>query len=120
MQTLIEALETVDARCVIVGFGDDREQFEAQAAGQPILFTGALEHRHLTHLAPLADVSVVPSIFPEAFGMVAEDGRRPAVRRSWLPPGLAEIADGLRRTTRVRCGTWRASPRARRASSRRS
>ena len=96
VQTLIEALETVDARCVIVGFGDDREQFEAQAAGQPILFTGALEHRHLTHLAPLADVSVVPSIFPEAFGMVAAEaaaaGCPPIVARH---SGLAEIAEGL-------------------------
>ena len=96
MQTLIEALRSVDARAVIVGFGDDRAEFEQQAAGRPILFTGALEHRHLTHLAPLADVSVVPSIFPEAFGMVAAEaaaaGCPPIVARH---SGLAEIAEGL-------------------------
>ena len=39
----------------------------------PEFFTGPLEHRHLVHLLPLAEVAVVPSIFPEAFGMVAAD-----------------------------------------------
>ena len=48
------------------------------------------------HLLPLADVTVVPSIFPEAFGMVAAEaaasGCPPLVARH---SGLAEIADGL-------------------------
>ena len=60
------------------------------------LFTGPLEHRHLVHLLPLADVAVVPSIFPEAFGMVAAEaaaaGCPPLVARH---SGLAEIAEGL-------------------------
>ena len=60
------------------------------------LFTGALEHRHLVHLLPLADVAVVPSIFPEAFGMVAAEaasaGTPPLVARH---SGLQEIAEGL-------------------------
>jgi glycosyltransferase involved in cell wall biosynthesis len=98
VQTLLEALQTVDAKTVIVGFGDDRAKFEELAAGLglSVLFTGALEHRHLTHLAPLGDVSVVPSIFPEAFGMVAAEAAA-----AGCPPivayhsGLAEIADGL-------------------------
>jgi glycosyltransferase involved in cell wall biosynthesis len=96
VQLLIEALRTVGARTVIVGFGDGRSELEAQASGLPALFTGALEHRHLTQLAPLADVSVVPSIFPEAFGMVAAEAAA-----AGCPPivayhsGLAEIADGL-------------------------
>ena len=55
-----------------------------------------LEHRHLVHLLPLADVTVVPSIFPEAFGMVAAEaaaaGSPPLVARH---SGLAEIAEGL-------------------------
>jgi glycosyltransferase involved in cell wall biosynthesis len=61
-----------------------------------VLFTGALEHRHLVHLLPLADVSVVPSIFPEAFGMVAAEAAAAGV-----PPlvadhsGLAEVAAGI-------------------------
>src|SRR5262249_11253338 len=66
VHVLLEALAGLDARAVIVGFGDFREELEALA---PLgtLFTGPLEHRHLRHLLPLSDVAVVPSIFPEAF-----------------------------------------------------
>ena len=92
---LLEALERVDARAVIVGFGDYRADLEAMA-GPNVLFTGPLEHRHLVHLIPLADVTVVPSIFPEAFGMVAAEaaaaGSLPLVARH---SGLAEIAEAL-------------------------
>ncbi len=92
---LLEALEGVDARAVIVGFGPAREELEA-AAGERVLFTGALEHRHLRHLWPLADVSVTPSVFPEAFGMVAAEaaacGSPPLVARH---SGLATVAEGL-------------------------
>jgi glycosyltransferase involved in cell wall biosynthesis len=92
---LLDALRQVDARAVIVGFGDYREQLESTAP-QGTLFTGPLEHRHLVHLLPLADVAVVPSIFPEAFGMVAAEaaaaGVPPLVARH---SGLAEIAAGL-------------------------
>jgi glycosyltransferase involved in cell wall biosynthesis len=92
---LLEALEDVDARSVIVGFGDHREELEA-LAGPRTLFTGPLEHRHLAHLLALADATVVPSIFPEAFGMVAAEaaaaGSPPLVARH---SGLAEIAEGL-------------------------
>jgi glycosyltransferase involved in cell wall biosynthesis len=80
---------------VIVGFGDYRAELEA-AAPPDTLFTGALEHRHLVHLLPLADAAVVPSIFPEAFGMVAAEaaaaGCPPLVARH---SGLQEIAEGL-------------------------
>jgi glycosyltransferase involved in cell wall biosynthesis len=92
---LLEALRDLEARAVIVGFGDYREELEA-AAPPGTLFTGALEHRHLVHLLPLAEVAVVPSIFPEAFGMVAAEaasaGTPPLVARH---SGLEEIAEGL-------------------------
>ncbi len=95
VHVLLEALQDVDARAVIVGFGDYRGTLEA-SAGRRILFTGPLEHRHLVHLLALADATVVPSIFPEAFGMVAAEaaaaGSPPLVARH---SGLAEIADGL-------------------------
>jgi len=95
VHVLLEALREVDARAVIVGFGDYREELE-RAAPPRTLFTGAFEHRHLVHLLPLADVTVVPSIFPEAFGMVAAEaaaaGSPPLVARH---SGLAEVADGL-------------------------
>ena len=92
---LLEALRELDARAVIVGFGDYREELQRDAPPRT-LFTGPLEHRHLVHLLPLADVTVVPSIFPEAFGMVAAEaaaaGSPPLVARH---SGLQEIAEGL-------------------------
>jgi glycosyltransferase involved in cell wall biosynthesis len=95
VHVLLEALEGVDARAVIVGFGDHRAELE-RLAGRDVLFTGPLEHRHLVHLLALADACVVPSIFPEAFGMVAAEaaatGSPPLVARH---SGLAEIAAGL-------------------------
>src|SRR5205823_6678131 len=72
VQVLLEALRDTGARALIVGFGDYRDALEAQAPAGT-LFTGALEHRHLVHLLPLCDVAVVPSVFPEAFGMVAAE-----------------------------------------------
>jgi glycosyltransferase involved in cell wall biosynthesis len=92
---LLEALRELGARALVVGFGDYREELE-RAAPPRTLFTGPLEHRHLAHLLPLADATVVPSIFPEAFGMVAAEaaaaGSPPLAARH---SGLAEIADGL-------------------------
>jgi glycosyltransferase involved in cell wall biosynthesis len=92
---LFEALREAGARAVIVGFGDYRSELE-RIAPPRTLFTGILEHRHLVHLLPLCEVAVVPSIFPEAFGMVAAEaaaaGSLPLVARH---SGLAEIAEGL-------------------------
>jgi glycosyltransferase involved in cell wall biosynthesis len=92
---LLDALRGLDARTVVVGFGDYRAELEAMASPN-VLFTGPLEHRHLVHLIPLADVTVVPSIFPEAFGMVAAEaaaaGSIPLVARH---SGLAEIAEAI-------------------------
>src|SRR5207253_10366788 len=94
-QVLLEPIAGLDARAVAVGLGDFREQLEALA---PLgtLFTGPLEHRHLRHVLPLCDVAVVPSIFPEAFGMVAAEAAAAGV----LPvvsahSGLAEVAAGI-------------------------
>ncbi|MCC6222646.1 MAG: glycosyltransferase family 4 protein [Thermoleophilia bacterium] len=95
---LVDALRRLraPARTVMAGWGDIRDELEREAAGLPVLFTGALEHRHLVHLFALADVAVTPSTFPEAFGMVAAEaaacGAPPVVARH---TGLAEIAEGL-------------------------
>ncbi len=98
VHVLLDALRGIDARVVVVGFGPERAALERQAAerGVRALFTGPLEHRHLRHLLALADACVVPSIFPEAFGMVAAEaaaaGCPPLVARH---SGLAEVAAGL-------------------------
>jgi len=95
VHVLFEALHESGSRALIVGFGDYRAELE-QIAPPRTLFTGPLEHRHLAHLLPLCEVTVVPSIFPEAFGMVAAEaaaaGSLPLVARH---SGLAEIAEGL-------------------------
>jgi glycosyltransferase involved in cell wall biosynthesis len=55
-----------------------------------------MDHEQLQLLVPLAEVVVVPSVLPEAFGMVAAEaaacGCPPLVARH---SGLAEIAHGL-------------------------
>jgi glycosyltransferase involved in cell wall biosynthesis len=92
----LDAVGEVETRAVMVGFGPLRDELEEAAPGRPVLFTGPLEHRHLRHLWTLADVSVTPSVFPEAFGMVAAEaaacGSPPLVARH---SGLAEIAEGI-------------------------
>ena len=95
VHVLLEALRELTTRALIVGFGDYRRELEAVAPPNA-LFTGALEHRHLVNLIPLCDVTVVPSIFPEAFGMVAAEaaaaGCPPLVARH---SGLAEVAAAI-------------------------
>ena len=95
VQLLLEAMNGLDARLVVVGFGPQRADLEDLAPART-LFTGPLEHRHLTKLLALADACVVPSIFPEAFGMVAAEaaaaGCPPLVARH---SGLAEVAEDL-------------------------
>ena len=98
VHVLLDALHGIDVRVVVVGFGPERAALGRHAVenGVRALFTGPLEHRHLRHLLALADACVVPSIFPEAFGMVAAEaasaGCPPLVARH---SGLAEVAAGL-------------------------
>lgn len=86
---------------VVVGFGSDRAELE-QLAGDRVVFTGAMDHEELAALVPLADATVVPSVLPEAFGMVAAEAAACGV----LPivsdhSGLAEVAEGLGRSART-------------------
>jgi glycosyltransferase involved in cell wall biosynthesis len=98
VHVLLDALRGIDARAVVVGFGPERAALESEAAASGVraLFTGPLDHRHLRHLLALADACVVPSVFPEAFGMVAAEaaaaGCPPVVSRH---SGLAEVAAEL-------------------------
>jgi glycosyltransferase involved in cell wall biosynthesis len=75
-----------------------RERYLAAARtlGDRVVFTGRLDHDELVHLLPACEAMVVPSTFPEAFGMVAAEAAACAV----LPvcachSGLAEVADAL-------------------------
>jgi glycosyltransferase involved in cell wall biosynthesis len=90
---------------VVVGFGDARSELEA-AAPAGTIFTGAMDHEHLHLLVPLAEAVVVPSVLPEAFGMVAAEaaacGVVPIVTGH---SGLAEVAAGLGENARTFDGT---------------
>lgn len=98
---LVEAARRLALPTLIVGFGPLRAPLQEELRRDPppadIVFTGPLQHRHLQYLWPLMDVSVAPSVFPEAFGMVAAEaascGCPPLVADQ---TGLAEIAAGLR------------------------
>jgi glycosyltransferase involved in cell wall biosynthesis len=68
----------------------------AARAADTISFAGRLEHEEVGRLVPAADVLVVPSTFPESFGMVAAEAASAGV-----PPvsaqhsGLAEVSQAL-------------------------
>lgn len=65
----------------------------ARALAGQVVFTGRLEHEELQALLPLCEAIVVPSTFPESFGMVAAE----AAACGTLPisaahSGLAEVS----------------------------
>jgi glycosyltransferase involved in cell wall biosynthesis len=86
------------ARLLIVGFGEERERLQAAAAplGERVLFTGRLDHEELTELLPACEALVMPSIFPEAFGMVAAEAAACGVFPiSAAHSGMAEVSNAL-------------------------
>jgi glycosyltransferase involved in cell wall biosynthesis len=61
-----------------------------------IHFTGRLEHSDLPELLPLCEAQVVPSTWPEAFGMVAAEAAScGALPVSAAHSGLAEVSTSL-------------------------
>ena len=93
------------ARLFVVGFGeleaDLQKLVEAGRAGdgplagaaERIHFTGRLQHAQLAPLLALCSAVVVPSVFPEAFGMiVAEAAAAGALPVSADHSGLAEVS----------------------------
>ena len=78
---------------------DERERWlaAAPAAAARVHFTGRLEHSDLPDLLPACEAQVVPSTFPEAFGMVAiEAAACGALPLSASHSGLAEVTAVLR------------------------
>jgi len=76
---------------------DDAWLRPAPAAAERILFTGRLEHEDLPMLLPACEAQVMPSTFPESFGMVAAEAAACGV----LPlsanhSGMAEVTATLR------------------------
>jgi glycosyltransferase involved in cell wall biosynthesis len=74
--------------------GDRGERYLASAAAafDRVTFTGRLEHEDLPDLLPACQAQVVPSTFPESFGMVAvEAAACGALPLSAAHSGLAEV-----------------------------
>jgi glycosyltransferase involved in cell wall biosynthesis len=66
------------------------------AAAGSVAFSGRLEHDEVAVLCPATDAMVVPSTFPEAFGMVAaESAAAGALPVCADHSGLAEVAAAL-------------------------
>ena len=79
--------------------GYERERWLAAApeAATRVHFTGRLEHSDLPDLLPACEAQVVPSTFPEAFGMVAVEAAACGVLPlSASHSGLAEVTAVLR------------------------
>jgi glycosyltransferase involved in cell wall biosynthesis len=78
--------------------GEAREGYAAAARGamERVVFTGRLEHEDLPDVLPACEAQVVPSTFPEAFGMVAvEAAACGALPVSASHSGLAEVTKAL-------------------------
>jgi glycosyltransferase involved in cell wall biosynthesis len=77
---------------------DERYLNAAASAFERVHFTGRLEHDDLPDLLPSCLAQVVPSTFPEAFGMVAvEAAACGALPLSASHSGLAEVSRQLQR-----------------------
>jgi glycosyltransferase involved in cell wall biosynthesis len=78
-------------RTFLVGAGADWLA-AAPAAAERVHFTGRLEHEDLPDLLPACEAQVMPSTFPEAFGMVAAEAAAcGALPLSAGHSGMAEV-----------------------------
>ncbi len=78
--------------------GEERDRYIAAARGlrERALFTGRLDHEELAELLPACEALVVPSTFPEAFGMVAAEAAAcGALPVSAAHSGLLEVSEAL-------------------------
>jgi glycosyltransferase involved in cell wall biosynthesis len=93
--------------------GSERERYvhAARPLGERILFTGRLDHEELAELLPACEALVVPSTFPESFGMVAvEAAACGALPVSAAHSGLADVSDALARGVPEEAAAWLSFP----------
>ena len=84
-----------NAALLVAGFGEQEDELEAAARGR-VSFTGRLEHDEVAPVMAAVDALVVPSVFPESFGMVAAEGAAAgALPVSAGHSGLAEVSAAL-------------------------
>jgi glycosyltransferase involved in cell wall biosynthesis len=93
--------------------GEQRERYLAAARelSERVVLTGRLEHDELAELLPACEALVVPSTFPEAFGMVAAEAAACGVLPiSAAHSGLAEVSDALARAVPQQAVEWLSFP----------
>jgi glycosyltransferase involved in cell wall biosynthesis len=89
------------------GEASERYRNAARALEQRVLFTGRLEHDELALLLPACEALVVPSTFPESFGMVAAEGAAcGAFPVSAAHSGLAEVSSVLAKAVPPEAAPW--------------
>jgi glycosyltransferase involved in cell wall biosynthesis len=78
------------------GIARERYLRAARALDERVVFTGRLDHEELADLLPACAAVLVPSTFPEAFGMVAAEAAAcGALPISAAHSGLAEVSTVL-------------------------
>jgi glycosyltransferase involved in cell wall biosynthesis len=93
--------------------GQRRERYLAAARTLPerARFAGRMEHEELAELLPTCEALVVPSTFPEAFGMVAAEGAACGVLPvSAAHSGLAEVSRVLAHAVPAEAAGWLSFP----------
>jgi glycosyltransferase involved in cell wall biosynthesis len=88
---------------------EPRESYLEAARRLPerVIFTGRLDHDELAELLPACEALVVPSTFPEAFGMVAAEAAAcGALPVSAAHSGLAEVSEVLARAVPAQVAPW--------------
>ncbi len=90
LRHLLAFLEGLD------GEAHDRYLAAARMLDEHVVLTGRLDHEELEDLLPACEALVVPSTFPEAFGMVAAEAAACGVLPvSAAHSGLAEVSEAL-------------------------
>jgi glycosyltransferase involved in cell wall biosynthesis len=90
---------------------DDGYLEAARALPERVVLTGRLEHAELAPLLALAEAQVVPSTFPEAFGMVAAEAAAcGALPVSSDHSGLAEVTRTLADAVPAAARPWLGFP----------
>jgi glycosyltransferase involved in cell wall biosynthesis len=93
--------------------GEQREPYLAAAIALPerLVLTGRLDHEELADLLPACEALVVPSTFPESFGMVAAEGAAcGALPVSAAHSGLAEVSAVLAQAVPEPAARWLSFP----------
>jgi len=109
-----EAIALPHLRAFLRGLRPDVRARYAQAARalpERVVLTGRLDHDELIDLLPACEAMVVPSTFPEAFGMVAAEAAAcGALPISAAHSGLAEVSSALARAVPAEVVPWLSFP----------